>query len=69
MQEIQNKLIKDYGINIVKSCECLSRGHAHVDGTRRICNWKQEENIGSTFTLLHEIGHIETFKSSMRRAE
>ena len=35
----------------------------------RVCKWKCANSIQSTFALLHEIGHIETTKSKMRRAE
>jgi hypothetical protein len=34
-----------------------------------VCKWEQKNSVMSTFTLLHEIGHIETSKSSMRRCE
>ena len=36
---------------------------------RRVCKWKKANSVQSTFTLLHEIGHIETTKSKMRRVE
>ena len=44
------------------------RTHAHVR-PRRVCKWKQANSLKSTFDLFHEIGHIETTKSWMRRAE
>lgn len=34
-----------------------------------MCKWKQANSISSTFTLFHEVGHIETTKSTMRRCE
>ncbi len=67
-EDIQNKVIEQYNINIEQNSKCWSRTHAHVKG-RRICKWKQLNSIKSTFTLFHEIGHIETTKSKMRRCE
>jgi Zn-dependent peptidase ImmA (M78 family) len=67
--EIQNEVIKKYQIVIVENSTCKSRTHAHCDGTRRICKWKQANSLQSTFTLLHEIGHIMTKTSKMRRCE
>lgn len=67
--EIQKELIDKYKIVIVENSTCYGRTHAHCDGTRRICKWKQANSIISTFTLMHEIGHIMTFKSGMRRCE
>lgn len=69
--DIQNTIIQQYKIEICDGTKCendWSRTHAHVK-ERRICKWKQANSIQSTFTLLHEIGHIETTKTSMRRAE
>jgi hypothetical protein len=67
--EIQEDLIKKYDIVIVKDSKCWGRTHAHCDGTRRICKWEPKKSIVSTFALLHEIGHIVTFKGWMKRAE
>ena len=70
-KEIQNEVITKYRIDICDGTKCendWSRTHAHVK-QRRVCKWKQANSIRSTFTLLHEIGHIETTKSTMRRAE
>ena len=67
--EIQNKEIKLWNITNDKNSTCWSRTHAHCDGTRRICKWKQANSYISLFTLLHEIGHIETDKKGMKRAE
>jgi len=67
--EIQNEVIKKYKIVIVENSTCRQRTHAHCDGTRRICKWNQANSFSSTFTLLHEIGHIMTFTKSMRRCE
>lgn len=69
--QIQAEVIAKYRIDICDGTKCQNdwrRTHAHVK-ERRICKWKQANSIRSTFTLLHEVGHIETTKSSMRRAE
>lgn len=69
--EIQNEVIRKYRIDICHGEKCQNdwqRTHAHVK-LRRVCKWKQINSIQSTFTLFHEIGHIETTKSTMRRAE
>lgn len=71
-KEIQNEVIKKYRIDICDGTKCKdgdwSRTHAHPK-QRRVCKWKQANSIQSTFTLFHEIGHIVTYKSGMRRAE
>lgn len=69
--DIQNEVIKKYRIDICDGTKCKndwSRTHAHVK-QRRVCKWKQANSVQSTFTLLHEIGHIMTTKSGIRRAE
>lgn len=69
--DIQNEVIREYDIDICDGTKCKNdwhRTHAHIK-TRRVCKWKQSNSIQSTFTLFHEIGHIETTKSTMRRAE
>ena len=69
--DIQNEVIKRYRIDICDGTKCKndwSRTHAHVK-IRRVCKWKQANSIRSTFDLFHEIGHVETTKSSMRRCE
>ena len=69
--EIQNEAIQKYRIDICDGSKCnndWSRTHAHVK-QRRICKWKQCSSIKSTFELFHEIGHIETHTSKMRRCE
>ena len=69
---IQNEVIKKYRIDLCDGTRCKdgdwSRTHAHVK-QRRVCKWKQVNSVQSTFTLLHEIGHIETTKGTMRRCE
>lgn len=67
--EIQNEVIQKYKVVIVENSTCKTRTHAHCDGTRRICKWKQANSLKSTFTLLHEVGHIMTKTSKMRRCE
>lgn len=70
-KEIQEDVIKRYKVDICDGSKCKNdwhRTHAHVK-IRRVCKWKQSNSVQSTFTLLHEIGHIETTKSTMRRAE
>ena len=69
--EIQEEVIKKYNIDICNGDKCENdwqRTHAHVR-ERRVCKWKKANSVQSTFTLLHEIGHIETTKSKMRRVE
>ena len=70
-KEIQEEIIKKYRVDICDGTKCKDdwhRTHAHVK-IRRVCKWKQSNSIQSTFTLLHEVGHIETTKGTMRRAE
>jgi hypothetical protein len=70
-KEIQEEVIKEYRVDICDGTKCKndwSRTHAHIK-IRRVCKWKQANSIQSTFTLFHEIGHIETTTSKMRRAE
>lgn len=70
--QIQNEVIKKYKIDLCDGTKCKdgdwSRMHAHIK-LRRVCKWKQKNSIQATFDLLHEIGHIETTKSYMRRSE
>lgn len=68
LKELQDDIIKQYRIKINENSNCYRRTHAHRK-TRTICKWKQLSSIKSTFTLLHEIGHIENNNSSMRRCE
>lgn len=71
-KEIQNEVVKKYRIDLCDGTRCKdgdwSRTHAHQK-QRRVCKWKQANSIQSTFTLFHEIGHIENNWSGMRRAE
>lgn len=70
-KEIQDHVVQKYRVDLCDGTKCDNdwrRTHAHVKG-RRVCKWKQANSVQSTFTLLHEIGHIETTKSYMRRCE
>ena len=67
---LQNEAIKRYNAVIVQNSECWSRMHAHCkDGSRRICKWKQANSYSSLFDLLHEIGHLETWTTALKRCE
>ncbi len=69
--EIQNEVIEKYRIDICDGSKCAddwSRTHAHPR-KRRVCKWKQANSFVSTFTLLHEVGHIENNNGKMRRCE
>lgn len=66
--EIQNEVITKYRITINTHSKCRHRMHAHIR-TRMVCKWEQKSSIQATFDLFHEVGHIETTKSWMRRAE
>lgn len=66
--QIQDEVIIRYGVHIVEHSHCWGRTHAHVK-ERKICKWKRTNSFKSTFTLLHEIGHIMTTTSKMKRAE
>lgn len=67
-REIQDDAIRRYNITINTNSDCWSRVHAH-QRTRTVCKWKPANSVQSTFTLLHEIGHIVTNHAWMRRAE
>lgn len=66
--KIQNEVISKYRIILDENSSCRGRTHAHIR-ERRICKWHPKNSIASTFDLLHEIGHIETTTSNMRRCE
>lgn len=66
--EIQQEVINRYGIIINEHSTCRRRMHAHVK-TRTICKWIPKSSLEATFDLFHEIGHIETTTSTMRRCE
>lgn len=71
-KEIQVDVVKKYRVDLCDGTRCddgdWDRTHAHVK-KRRVCKWKAANSVQSTFTLLHEVGHIETTKSGMRRCE
>ena len=67
--EIEKELISKYKILIIENSSCRSRMHAHCDGSRRICKWNPSNSIVNLFELAHEIGHIMTKTSKMRRCE
>lgn len=66
--EIQQDLISKYHVTIDEHSSCRMRMHAHVS-ERKICKWKPKNSIRCTFDLFHEVGHIETSKQNMRKAE
>lgn len=70
--EIQNEVVRRYRIDLCDGTKCKDgdwgRTHAHIR-ERRVCKWRQANSFRSTFDLFHEIGHIETNHSGMRRAE
>ena len=70
--DIQNEVVKRYQIDLCDGTRCKAgdwrRTHAHPNA-RRVCKWKQANSVESTFTLLHEIGHVENNNSKMRRCE
>ena len=69
---IQDEVVRTLRIDLCDGTRCTDgdwgRTHAHPK-KRRVCKWKQANSIQSTFTLFHEIGHIENNASWMRRAE
>jgi hypothetical protein len=67
-KEIQDEVIEKYRITINEHSDCYSRVHAHIR-SRMVCKWKRANSVQSTFTLLHEVGHIVANNSTMRRAE
>lgn len=73
-KQIQDEVIQKYNVVVVENSTCWRRTHAHTDGSRRVCKWKRANSVKSTFTLLHEVGHIVTLedkanKRKWRRAE
>lgn len=67
-RQIQDDIIKRYRITLDPNSKRLKQAHAYPK-ERRVCNWIREDTIRSTFTLLHEAGHVETHKTNMRRSE
>ena len=68
-KEKQMELIKQYNVTLDEHSSCWNRTHAHCDGSRRICKHIPANSYKSLFTLLHEIGHLETDKKGMKRCE
>ena len=66
--DIEKEVIEKYHVTIDTHSKCRWRMHAHVK-ERRICKWEFKNSLVALFDLLHEIGHIMTTKTSMRRAE
>ena len=69
--DIQNEVVEKYRIALCDGSMCKDdwrRTHAHPK-ERKVCKWKQVNSVESTFTLFHEIGHIENNNSKMRRCE
>ena len=74
--DAQREVIKKYRVRVYapryNNRYCIfgstGRTHAHIV-ERVVCKWTPSNTIQSTFTLFHEIGHIETTTSKMRRAE
>ena len=67
-KEIQDEVVEKYRINLCPCSKCRGRMHVHGRG-RKVCKWIQRNSANATFDLFHEIGHIETTTSSMRRCE
>ena len=66
--DAQKDVVSKYDIDIDPDSPCWSRMHAHVK-ERRVCKYHPKNSAQATFDLFHEIGHIETTKSNMRRCE
>ena len=64
----QYMLIKKYDVVLDPNSACWARTHAHPK-TRRICKHTPKNSYQSLFTLLHEIGHIETYRPKLKRCE
>ena len=60
--------IKNWNVYIDEHSSCWSRMHVHVK-ERRICKFISKDSYSALLDLLHEIGHIETDRASMKRAE
>ena len=70
-REIQDDIVRRCCVQLCDGTLCRSdwhRTHAHPE-LRRVCKWIQRSSAQATFELMHEIGHIETSKRSMRRCE
>jgi len=68
-RKLQLQEIRKHNVYVIPNSKCWSRTHAHCDGTRTVCKHFLVNSYGSLFTLLHEIGHIETDVKGMKRCE
>lgn len=68
LREIQEDIVRKYRIKLDPNSTCYTRTHAHPK-ERRVCKWTYKNSLPNTFTLFHEIGHVETHESWMRRSE
>ena len=66
--DIQKELVQRFNIVVDSESKCWGRMHAHVK-SRKVCKFHFKNSVVATFDLLHEIGHIETSRPKMRRAE
>ena len=66
--DIQKDLVKRYRITLDPDSTCWSRMHVHPR-ERRICKFRYANSYRRTFSLMHEIGHIEGSDSKARRCE
>ena len=67
-KDIQAQVVERFRVKLDEHSCCYGRMHAHVR-ERRVCKWHPKNSVQATFDLLHEVGHIETNRSGMRRAE
>lgn len=66
--DIQKDLVKRYRIKLDPNSSCWSRMHVHPR-ERRVCKFNYANSFRRTFSLMHEIGHIENNDAKMRRCE
>ena len=66
---IQVDAIAKYRVSVSENCThgYHRRTHVHVR-ERHICKWRYKNSYTNTFTLFHEIGHIENNSAGMKRA-
>jgi hypothetical protein len=67
-KELQLSEVEYHKVILDEKSVCWQRTHVHVK-ERRICKHTPKESYPSLLTLLHEIGHIYTDKSGMKRCE
>ena len=66
--DIQHALVRKYRITIDTYSSCWSRMNVHPR-ERRVCKFAYANSYRRTFSLMHEIGHIEGSNSKARRCE